>query len=134
MALSTFGYFMWKLSLGAPFAQVQTETFTVLAVCKWCNVLNCRSETKSALNFSLFKIYRLLAGLLLGNILRLAVIYTEPMNRIFHTMPITFPHFFLIGAVASSVLWTEEIRKRFALRRIDASLRLMKNCQEPAAP
>jgi hypothetical protein len=28
------------------FAQVQTETFTVLAVCQWFNVLNCRSETK----------------------------------------------------------------------------------------
>jgi Ca2+-transporting ATPase len=117
MALSTFGYFMWKLSLGAPFAQVQTETFTVLAVCQWFNVLNCRSETKSALNFSLFKNYWLLGGLLLGNILHLAVIYTEPMNRIFHTVPIPLTEFFLIGAVASSVLWVEEIRKWVARRR-----------------
>jgi hypothetical protein len=44
MALSTFGYFMWKLSLNAPFAQVQTETFTVLAVCQWFNVLNCPAK------------------------------------------------------------------------------------------
>ena len=134
MALSTFGYFIWKLSLGAPFAQVQTETFTVLAVCQWFNVLNCRSETKSALNFSLFKNYWLLGGLLLGNILHFAVIYTEPMNRIFHTVPIPLTEFFLIGAVASSVLWVEEIRKWFARRRADPSLHLMKDCQEPTAP
>jgi magnesium-transporting ATPase (P-type) len=75
------------------------------------------SETKSALNFSLFKNYWLLGGLLLGNILHLAVIYTESMNLIFHTVPIPLTDFFLIGAVASSVLWVEEIRKWVARRR-----------------
>ena len=114
MALSTFGYFVWKLSSGAPFAQAQTEAFTVLAVCQWFNALNCRSETQSALNFSLFKNYWLLGGLILGNILHFLVIYTEPMNEIFHTVPIPFTDFFLIGAVASLVLWAEEIRKFFA--------------------
>jgi Ca2+-transporting ATPase len=118
MALCTFGYFLWRLSLNEPFAQVQTETFTVLAVCQWFNVLNCRSETKSALNFSLFKNYWLLGGLLLGNILHFLVIYTEPMNRVFHTVPIPLTEFFLIGAVASAVLWVEEIRKFFARRRL----------------
>lgn len=113
MALCTFGYFLWKLSLDAPFAEVQTETFTVLAVCQWFNVLNCRSETQSALNFSLLKNYWLLGGLLLGNALHFLVIYSEPMNRIFHTVPIPMTEFFLIGLVASSVLWVEELRKMF---------------------
>jgi len=118
MALATFGYFIWRLSLGEPFAQVQTETFTVLAVCQWFNVLNCRSETKSALSFSIFKNYWLVGGLLLGNLLHFAVVYTEPLNRTFHTVPIPLTEFFLIGAIASSVLWVEEIRKFFARRRI----------------
>ena len=117
MALCTFGYFVWKLSLDQPFAQVQTETFTVLAVCQWFNVLNCRSATKSALNLSILKNYWLLGGLALGNALHFLVIYTEPMNRLFHTVPIPMTEFFLIGAVASSVLWVEEIRKFFARRR-----------------
>jgi Ca2+-transporting ATPase len=38
------------------------------------------------------------------------------MNRIFHTVPIPAADFFLIGAVASLVLWVEEIRKFFARR------------------
>ena len=117
MALSTFGYYVWRTASGAPFELVRTETFTVLAVSQWFNVLNCRSELKSALNFSILKNYWLLGGLALGNLLHLTVIYTEPMNRIFHTVPIPLADFFLIGAVASLVLWVEEIRKFFARRR-----------------
>ncbi len=117
MALSAFGYYVWRLSTGVPLELVRSETFTVLAVCQWFNVLNCRSELKSALNFSIFKNYWLLGGLVLGNVLHFLVIYTEPMNRIFHTVPIPMAHFFLIGAVASLVLWAEEIRKFFVRRR-----------------
>ncbi len=112
-----FGFFVWRLSTGAPFELVRSETFTVLAVCQWFNVLNCRSELKSALNCSILKNYWLLGGLALGNVLHFLVIYTEPMNRIFHTVPIPMTDFFLIGAVGSLVLWVEEIRKIFARRR-----------------
>jgi len=45
------------------------------------------------------------------------VINTEPINRIFHTVPIPLTQFFLIGAVASLVLWAEEILKFFAQRQ-----------------
>jgi magnesium-transporting ATPase (P-type) len=116
MALSAFGYYQWRISTGVPFELARSETFTVLAVCQWFNVLNCRSELKSALNFSLLRNYWLLGGLVLGNVLHFLVIYTEPMNRVFHTVPIPLTNFFLIGAVASLVLWAEEIRKVFARR------------------
>jgi magnesium-transporting ATPase (P-type) len=114
---ATFGFYVWQLSTGAPFELVRSETFTVLAVCQWFNVLNCRSELKSALNFSILKNYWLLGGLALGNVLHFLVIYTEPMNRTFHSVPIPMTDFFLIGAVASLVLWIEEIRKFLARRR-----------------
>jgi Ca2+-transporting ATPase len=114
--VSVFGFFVWRLSTGAPFVLVQTETFTLLTVCQWFNVLNCRSESKSSLNFGLVKNRWLLGGLVIGNLLQLLVIYTEPMNRIFHTVPIPVHDFFLIGAVASLVLWAEEVRKFFARR------------------
>lgn len=117
MAASAFGYYLWRLSTGVEFAQAQTETFTVLAVCQWFNVLNCRSETRSAFDRSLLRNRWLIGGLLLGNALHFLVIYAEPMNRVFHTVPIPLTEFFLIGAVASAVLWAEEIRKFFARRR-----------------
>lgn len=118
MVLSAFGYYAWRLSDNVPYEIARSETFTVLAVCQWFNVLNCRSELKSALNFSILKNYWLLGGLALGNALHFLVIYAEPMNRIFHTAPIPLAEFFLIGAVASLVLWAEEIRKFFARRRV----------------
>jgi magnesium-transporting ATPase (P-type) len=106
-----FGFFHWRLSTGAPYALVQTETFTLMAVCQWFNVLNCRSATKSALTFDVFRNWWLVGGLLLGNLLHFLVIYTEPMNRLFRTTPIPLADFFLIGALGSLVLWAEEIRK-----------------------
>lgn len=119
---AVFGFFVWRNSTGAPFELVRSETFTVLVVCQWFNVLNCRSELKSALNWGIMKNYWLLGGILLGNLLQLLVIYTEPMNRIFHTVPIPLADFFLIGAVASVVLWAEEARKFFARRRVGGKL------------
>ena len=113
---ATFGFFVWRISTGAPFALVQTETFTVLAVCQWFNVLNCRSETRSALSLGILTNYWLLGGLVLANAMQFLVIYSPALNRIFHTVPIPAADFFLIGAIASLVLWTEEIRKLFARR------------------
>ena len=49
IALATFGWFVWRQAGDMPYEMVRTETFTVLAVCQWFNVLNCQSATRSAL-------------------------------------------------------------------------------------
>jgi Ca2+-transporting ATPase len=115
--VSVFGFFIWRLSTSAPFALVQTEIFTLLTVCQWFNVLNCRSASKSSLNLGLFKNRWLLGGLAIGNLLQLLVVYSPSMNRTFHTVPIPLNDFLLIGAVASLVFWAEEVRKCLARRR-----------------
>lgn len=112
-----FGFFHWRLKTGAPFQLVQTETFTLVAISQWFNVLNCRSALKSSISLDSFKNRWLIGGLILGNVLHFLVIYTEPMNRIFHTVPIPLADFFLLGLIGSSVLWAEELRKFFARRR-----------------
>ena len=110
MAASTLFYFIYRLSSDIPFAQVQTGTFTVLAVCQWFNALNCRSEKKSAFK-GLFKNRWLFFGLLVGNVLHMGVVFLPQLNRIFHTVPMPLSEVFLIGSVASLVLWVEELRK-----------------------
>jgi magnesium-transporting ATPase (P-type) len=117
IALVTFGWFAYRSQAGIPFAQVQTETFTLLAVCQWFNVLNCRSAVRSALSFSILKNRWLIGGLLLGNVLQLGVVFWEPLARVFHTVPFGVEEFFAIGAVASLVLWVEELRKLVVRRR-----------------
>lgn len=117
LAFATLGWFLVRLNAGVPFAQVQTEAFTVLAVCEWFNVLNCRSETQSVFNRNLFGNRWLIAGLVVSNLLQLAVVFLPWLNSVFHTVPFGFQEFLLIGLVGSSVLWVEEGRKWWVRRR-----------------
>ena len=117
--VAVFGFFMWRQASGAPFALVQTETFTLIAVTQWFNVLNCRSATKSAISLDVLRNRWLVGGLILGNALHLLVIYNASMNRIFHTVPIPLADVVLLGLIGSSVLWIEELRKWRARRRLD---------------
>lgn len=116
--VAVFGFFMWRQASGAPFALVQTETFTLIAVTQWFNVLNCRSATKSAISLDVLRNRWLVGGLILGNALHLLVIYNAWMNRIFHTVPIPLADVVLLGLIGSSVLWIEELRKWRARRRL----------------
>lgn len=120
MAASTLGWFIYRIEAGISFAQVQTETFTVLAVCQWFNVLNCRSAIRSAIHSSLRANRWLLAGLIAANVLQAAVVFIEPFGAVFHTVPFSIVEVVAIGAVASLVLWVEELRKLFARRRLAA--------------
>lgn len=114
--VSTFGWFYYRTKLGIPADLVQSETFTVLVVSQWFNVLNCRSATQSAFTLNIFKNPWLIGGIVIANILHGLVIYWQPLAQFFHTVPIETSQFFAIGAVASLVLWVEEIRKFFARR------------------
>jgi Ca2+-transporting ATPase len=113
----TLGWFIARTSSGVPEDQVRTETFTLLAICEWFNVLNCRSEQKSALNLGLFRNPWLLGGLVVGNLLQAAVVFWAPLGRVFRTVPFGFQEFIALGVVGSLVLWAEEIRKLFARRQ-----------------
>ena len=103
---------------------MQTETFTVLAVCAWFNSLNCRSEVRSAMAGGVLRNPWLIGGLLVGNLLQLAVIYWAPLAKVFHTRPIAFHEAVGLAVVGSLVFWVEELRKlivRIRLRRADAA-------------
>jgi magnesium-transporting ATPase (P-type) len=47
---------------GVPVDLVRTETFTLLAMCQWFNVLNCQSATATALGARLLRNRWLAAG------------------------------------------------------------------------
>ena len=117
--MCTFGWYAVRLHMGIEAALVQTETFTLLAVCQWFNVLNCRSQTRSVFKGKIFKNSHLVLGLVLANILQVLVIYWQPLSRLFHTVSLPISSFLGIAVVGSMVLWTEEIikyRRRLVLR------------------
>ncbi len=107
----SFGWFAWRLTQGVPEAVVRTETFTVLAMCQWFNVLNCQSATASALGPRLLRNRWLAGGLSLSVALQVAVLYVPAMNTLFHTVPLPAATLLPLVALASLVLWAEELRK-----------------------
>lgn len=116
--LVVFGFYLWRLSTGVPFVLVQSETFTLMAVSQWFNVLNCRNRIRSAVDSRVFSNVWLTGGLLCGILLQLIVIYSEPLNRYFHTTPIPLRNLLFIIALGSLVLAPEEIRKFLKRRKI----------------
>ena len=116
-AAATFGWFAWRLSQGLPVDLVRTETFTLLAMCQWFNVVNCQSATATALGARLLRNRWLAAGLSLSVALQTAVLYVPAMNTLFHTVPLPSASLLPLLALASTVLWAEELRKAVARRR-----------------
>jgi Ca2+-transporting ATPase len=117
IVLSTLGWFVARIGDGVPVTQARAETFTLLVVCEWFNVLSCRSELRSAMSFGLLRNPWLLGGLVVGNLLQVAVIFWAPLSRLFHTVPFGVEQVVAIGVVGSLVLWVEEIRKLVARGR-----------------
>jgi magnesium-transporting ATPase (P-type) len=111
ITLVVLGWFAGRTWAGVPEPQVQTESFTLLAVCEWYNVLNCRSDSRSALDPRLFANRWLVGGLVVGNLLQVLVVFWGPMASVFHTHPIEPWVVVALGGVGSLVLWVEELRK-----------------------
>jgi Ca2+-transporting ATPase len=124
IAALTLGWYVLRTGQGVAEQQVRTETFTLLAICEWFNVLNCRSETRSAFDRSLLRNPWLAVGLLVGNLLQAAVVFWTPLAQFFHTTPLGAREVVLLGLVGSTVLWVEELRKLAARHRLGAAARL----------
>ena len=117
IVIVTLGWFAYRTAEGVPPAQVRTETFTLLAICEWYNVLNCRSERASALSLDVLRNHWLIGGLVVGNLLQVAVVFWAPLNAVFYTTPFELEIVLALGVVGSLVLWVEELRKLIVRRR-----------------
>jgi len=59
----------------------------------------------------------LLGGLVVGNLLQIAVVFWPPLGRVFYTVPFSPQELVALGVVGSLVLWVEELRKLVMRRR-----------------
>ncbi|MBU6441960.1 MAG: HAD-IC family P-type ATPase [Betaproteobacteria bacterium] len=119
----TFGWFAWRLTSGLAYELVQTETFTLLALCQWFNALNCQSASASALRLGVLRNRWLLGGFALSVVLQAGVLYLPLLNRLFHTVPLPLDDLLGIAVAASGVLWVEELRKAWVRWRVRAAAR-----------
>jgi Ca2+-transporting ATPase len=94
-----------------PLDQLRTETFTVLAMCQWFNVLNCQSATRLGTGPAQRAQPLAAAGLARQRGAAGLVLYAPPLNRCSTPCRWRRPTLLLLLALASVVLWVEELRK-----------------------
>ena len=90
--------------------EARTAGFTVLVLAQLFNCLNSRSERDTAVR-GLFVNPLLWAAITLSLILQLAVLQVPVLNQAFDTTPLSAANWALCVAMASSVVWVDELRK-----------------------
>jgi len=90
-----------------------TVSLTVLAMFQWFNAWNCRSEDKSIFQLNPFSNKFLASATLIVIFLQVFVIYNPWGQRILHLTPLGINDWLLIGVIAASIIFVEEMRKLF---------------------
>lgn len=103
----------------------RTAGFTVLVLAQLFNSLNSRSERESAFR-GLFANPRLFGAIALSVALQILVVHVPFLNEAFGTVPLSATDWLLCTAIASSVLWIDELKKlvvRLVIQQRSARLR-----------
>ena len=90
--------------------QARTAAFTVLVLAQLFNALNARSARESAFR-GFFRNPRLFGAIALSVALQILVVHAPFMNEAFGTVPLSAMDWLLYAAIASSVLWLDELKK-----------------------
>jgi P-type Ca2+ transporter type 2C len=88
----------------------QTMAFTTLMLFQLFNVVNARSDERSAFS-GLFRNHWLWAAIGLSLLLHVFVVYVPFLQEAFSTVSLTGSDWLVCAAVASSVLWLRELSK-----------------------
>jgi magnesium-transporting ATPase (P-type) len=90
--------------------EARTAAFTVLVLAQLFNSFNSRSERESAFR-GFFRNPRLFGAIGLSVALQVFVVHAPFMNDAFGTVPLSVKDWLLYTAIASSVLWIDELKK-----------------------
>ena len=96
--------------------QARTMAFTTLVIAQLFNCFNARSDRVSAFHH-LFTNRLLWAAIGFSLLLQVVVVHLPVLNDAFGTSPLSASQWLLAAALASSVLWAEELRKLLTARR-----------------
>jgi Ca2+-transporting ATPase len=109
MAAGTLALFLHARPQGEAYAL--TLAFTAFVLFQFFNIFNARAEYGSAFSAGFFSnrwLWLALAGVLS---LQVVVVHWGPAQAVFDTVDLALADWLLAAAVASSVLWLDELRK-----------------------
>jgi Ca2+-transporting ATPase len=99
----------------ASLVEARTAGFTVLVLAQLFNCFNSRSDRVSAFR-GLFTNRWLWAAIALSLLLQVLVVHVPILNRAFGTTPLSAADWALCAALASLVLWADELKKLLGRR------------------
>jgi Ca2+-transporting ATPase len=91
--------------------QPTTLAFTTFVLFQLFNLLNVRSDVRSAFSRATFSNRAVWLAIAVVVLLQAAVVNVGMLQGLFATTALTAPQWLVAAAIASSVLWVEEIRK-----------------------
>ena len=95
-----------------------TVAFTTFVLFQFFNILNARHDTRSVFHRDTLGNRWMWLSLAAVLLLQVAVVYVGFLQSLFDTAAIEAQHWLLAIAVASTVVWVEEVRKFVARRRM----------------
>jgi P-type Ca2+ transporter type 2C len=104
---------LFHLYYGEGYEKATTVALTVLAVFQWFNAWNCKSATRSVFSRDMFANLWLLLALFIVVLLQFLAIYTAPLQKILHTVPLNLNDWLIIVSISLSIIVVEEVRKGF---------------------
>jgi Ca2+-transporting ATPase len=116
MAAGTLGVLAYGLATGDRAGALAT-TFTVFVLFQVFNAFNARSEEASAFTRESLRNRRLWGALAGVVALQVAAIHVTALQSLFGTTALSLRDWAVAAAVASSILWVEELRKLVARSR-----------------
>ena len=112
MALGTLTIFIFYLSgVNASVEKAVTVAFTTIIFYQLFIVFSARSDECTVLRLSPFSNPSLIYTVIISVLLQLVIIYWEPLQPIFHTVPLNWVDWVLIVGVSSSILFFTEVAK-----------------------
>lgn len=110
MAIGSFALFSYYQTIDLDLAR--TITLITMALYQWFNAWNMRSEFKSLFKLNPFSNLWLIGATILVFVLQLIAVYTPIMQKLLHTVPLSFNQWLLALSTASTIIFVEEIRKK----------------------
>jgi Ca2+-transporting ATPase len=116
MAAGTLGVLAWQMDVGTE-EHALAMAFTTFVLFQVFNVFNARNEHGSAFSRDSLRNGKLWAALTGVVVLQALAVHLGPVQELFGTAALTVTDWLAVTAVASSILWIEELRKAAARRR-----------------
>lgn len=116
MAVGTLGVLRFGLGTGTE-AHALSMAFTTFVLFQLFNAFNARSERATVFSRDTLRNGRLWAALAGVLVLQVLAVHVNPVQDLFGTADLTVADWVLVTAVASSILWVEELRKLVVRRR-----------------